>query len=204
MVYVPAGRCANGSARATAQALRGFGSMPSPLPWLPSSHHPSCAWCSAPSWDASLVRVVADHQGVLIEDAPKLPKFVFLHVCHAQRLLSAREYLFTRCNRVHLSSAKNPARSVPQRGFSAILPAVEIAARHRWRHLFLARSAPPNGGTSPLRTTPPKITLDMGMGYGIPMCEVVVPHTWESEPQPSRTRRLGQGKGRWSRASIDP
>lgn len=26
----------------------------------------------------------------------------------------------------------------------------------------------PNGGTSPLRTTP-KITLDMGMGYGIPI-----------------------------------
>ncbi len=29
------------------------------------------------------------------------------------------------------------------RGFSAILPAVEIAARHRWRHLFLAHSAAP-------------------------------------------------------------
>ena len=29
---------------------------------------------------------------------------------------------------------------------SAILPAVEIAARHRWRHLFLAYSAAPNGG----------------------------------------------------------
>ena len=51
---------------------------------------------------------------------------------------------------------------------------------------------------------PSKPPRRIGIGYRIPMGEVVVPRPWESEPQPSRARRLGQGKGRWSRASIDP
>lgn len=60
-----------------------------------------------------------------------------------------------------------------------------------------------NGGAAPLQTTP-LVVLDIGIGYRIPMGEVVVPRPWESLPQPFRTRRLEQGKGRWSRASIDP
>lgn len=40
-------------------AQHGYGSTLSPparLPWLPSSHHPSCARCVASSWDASAPR----------------------------------------------------------------------------------------------------------------------------------------------------
>lgn len=48
-------------ARATccSSARHGYGSTHSPparLPWLPSSHHPSCARCVASSWDASAPR----------------------------------------------------------------------------------------------------------------------------------------------------
>lgn len=46
------------------------------------------------------------------------------------------------------------------RGFSAILPAVEIAARHRWRHLFLAHSAAPKWRGF----TPPNHPLRVGVG----------------------------------------
>ena len=51
---------------------------------------------------------------------------------------------------------------------------------------------------------PSKPPRRIGIGYRIPMGEVVVPRPPRIEPQPSRARRLGQGKGRWSRASIDP
>ena len=108
-----------------------------------------------------------------------------------------------------------------------------------------------DGGTSPLQTTP-RVTVGIGIGYRIPMGEVVAPRPplWSfvichlshyfsdvvseksagrvgvggrdsrgvtqcSDPKGRndspgsnqkviRTRRLGQGKGRWSRASIDP
>ena len=51
-----------------------------------------------------------------------------------------------RWSRASIDPCSSLVYSIDRRVNSAILPAVEIAARHRWRHLFLAYSAAPNGG----------------------------------------------------------
>ena len=107
MVYVPAGRCANGSAHATAQALRGFGSMPSPLPWHPSSLHPGRTRRPAPSWDALVPRC-----------GLQAPQLLFQLLAPLLRIEQRLNRGLCRAQRVpHLPSAKPRQRWVeaPQR-----------------------------------------------------------------------------------------
>lgn len=78
------------------------------------------------------------------------------------------------------------------------IPAVEIAARHRWRHLFLAHSATPNGGTSPLRTTPFYAQGSGVVGRHPPARGSQKAPRRQSPNLPSLRHR--QGKGRWELA----
>ena len=56
-----------------------------------------------------------------------------------------------------------------------------------------------DGGVKPLQATPTyRYRISDSHGRGRSTSPII------NQPQPSRTRRLGQGKGRWSRASIDP
>lgn len=59
----------------------------------------------------------------------------------------------------------------------------------------------PEGASPP--QTPPSARLDMGIGYRIPMGEVVVPRPWESSQSATRSQTWAR-KGVKSRATLNP